>query len=219
MTANGETADLGACGTIRIGYADPPYLGCCRLYNHEHTDDMLVARKGDRPFDDRCWDDLATHSALIDWLGAEFPDGWAMSATSGSLREILPLCPPGVRVGAWVKPFHAYKKGVRPAYSWEPLIYTGGRQLAVAPPKGGKAVTPKDHVLADPDATRANIVLRKGFTGAKPEGFCFWLFNLMGLTRGDELVDIFSGSGMVADAWAKWCDMNVLDFTAGGHVA
>lgn len=197
---------------IRLGYADPPYLGCCRLYGHEHV-------AGHRPFDGRCWDDPSTHEDLIDWLYDKFPDGWAMSATSGSLRTILPLCPEDVRVGAWVKPFHAYKKGVRPAYSWEPLIYRGGRQLAVAPPKGGKATTPKDHVLADPDATRANIVLRKGFTGAKPEGFCFWLFDLMGLTRDDELVDIFSGSGMVADAWAKWRDMNVLDFTAGGHVA
>lgn len=202
---SGESADNRAEATIRIGYADPPYFGCCRLYEHQHPE-------GPRPFDGKCWDELDTHEWLIAWLHAEFPDGWAMSATSGSLREILPLCPPEVRVGAWVKPFHAYKKGVRPAYSWEPLIYTGGRQLAVAPPKGGQATTPKDHVSA-------NIVLRKGFTGAKPEGFSFWLFNLMGLTRHDEFVDIFDGSGVVTEAWGRWRDVNVLDFTAGGHVA
>ena len=37
------------------------------------------------------------------------------------------MCPAGVRVGAWVKTFCAFKKGVRPAYAWEPVIFTGGR--------------------------------------------------------------------------------------------
>jgi len=95
---------------MRVAYADPPYLGCCRLYEHAHPE-------GDRPFDGACWDDPHTHEALIEWLVAEFPDGWVLSATSGSLRTLLPMVPSEARTAAWVKPFHAYKKGVRPAYT------------------------------------------------------------------------------------------------------
>lgn len=170
---------------IVVAYADPPYYGCCGLYGHHHPDG-------------RCWDDLETHRLLVDRLMAEFPDGWSMSLTSSSLRAILPLCPEDVRVGAWVKPFHAYKRGVRPAYGWEPVIYRGGRNLNhQPPPKGGKATTPKDWVAA-------NITLQRGLTGAKPEPFCFWLFDVLNIGPGDTLVDLFPGSGAVTEAWASW---------------
>lgn len=76
---------------MRYAYADPPYLGCCRLYDHFHGDDG------------GCWDDPETHRALIARLYRDYPDGWALSATSGSLQALLPMCGP-VRVAAWVKP-------------------------------------------------------------------------------------------------------------------
>src|SRR5690606_1435371 len=60
-------------GVVRLAYADPPYLGCCRLYQHHHPDG-------------RCWDDLETHRLLVERLCDEYPDGWALSATSSSLR-------------------------------------------------------------------------------------------------------------------------------------
>lgn len=180
--------DSSLCGTgevMKLAYADPPYLGCCKLYKHNH----------ELPYG--CWDDLATHHQLIDWLETEFHDGWAMSTTSVALRPLLPLCPSDTRVAAWVKPFHAYKKGVRPAYSWEPVIFRGGRQKAVAPPKGGTASTPKDH-LAE------NIVLKAGFTGAKPRRFVLWVLDLLGATHDDEIVDVFPGSGAVTAAIESW---------------
>jgi hypothetical protein len=37
--------------------------------------------------------------------------------------------------------------------------------------------------------------------GAKPATFCYWLFDLLGALPGDELVDLFPGSGGVARAW------------------
>jgi hypothetical protein len=170
---------------ITVAYADPPYLGCCGLYQHHHPDG-------------RCWEDLETHRLLIERLVADFPDGWALSLTSSSLQRLLPLCPPDVRIGAWVKPFHAYKRGVRPAYAWEPVIYRGGRNLNHPPPlKGGEATTPKDFISA-------NITLKRGLTGAKPEAFCFWLFDLLNIGAGDTLVDLFPGSGAVSVAWAIW---------------
>jgi hypothetical protein len=169
---------------MRVAFADPPYLRCCGLYEHFHPDG-------------RCWDDPETHRLLIERLVADFPDGWALSCTSSSLRALLAFCPPDVRIGAWVKPFHAYKRGVRPAYAWEPLIYRGGRNLNHPPPiKGGPATTPKDFVSA-------NITLKRGLTGVKPDAFCDWVFDLLNVRAGDELVDMFPGSGAVTEAWAR----------------
>lgn len=45
-------------------------------------------------------------------------------------------------------------------------------------------------------------------TGAKPAAFCRWLFDLLGAQAGDQLVDLFPGSGGVSRAWDA--------FTAGG---
>lgn len=162
---------------MNFAYADPPYLGCCGLYSHFHGDD------------DRCWNDVSTYVALIERLGAEFPDGWAMSASSPSLRALLPLCPPDIRVAAWVKPFHAYKKGIRPAYAWEPVLYRGGRNKNHPPPeRGGKATTPKDFIAC-------NITLKKGLTGAKPEVVCAWILDLLNFQPGDTVADLFIGTG------------------------
>jgi hypothetical protein len=179
-------ADVVALDLLRACVADPPYLGYRGLYQHHHPDG-------------RCWDDVETYRMLIDRLGAEFPDGWALCCSSPSLRTLLPLCPEDVRIGAWVKPFHAFKRGVRPAYAWEPVLYRGGRNRHhPPPPKGGQATTPRDWVSA-------SITLRRGLTGAKPESFCFWLFGVLGLRPGDELIDLFPGTGAVSDAWVRWC--------------
>lgn len=171
---------------MRFAYADPPYLGCCKLYDHEHGDDG------------RCWDDLDTHELLIRRLEDDYPDGWALSATSVSLRAILPLCPPGVRVSAWAKSFCAFKKGVRPCYAWEPIIFWGGRNPnhghSHAPPeKGGKQNTPKDFIVEP-------ITLKKGLTGAKPLKVCAWILDLLNYQPGDRLDDLYPGTGIMAEA-------------------
>src|SRR5688500_4295238 len=95
---------------MKFAYADPPYIGQAkRHYSH----DPLCAE--------------VDHGELLARLQSEFPDGWALSASSPSLKTILPLCPDDVRIAAWVKSFCAFKKGVRPAYAWEPVIFRGGR--------------------------------------------------------------------------------------------
>jgi hypothetical protein len=176
---------------VRLAYADPPYFGCAVKFYGDHPDAAV-------------YDTIEGHRHLIDQLTAEY-DGWALSMTSGNLHDLLPLCPPDARVAAWVKPFHAYKKGVRPAYSWEPVVFWRGRQIAVAPPKGGVATTPKDHLAC-------NITLRKGLTGAKPEAFTLWVLDLLGAEREDEIVDVFPGSGSVGDAIDRWRNARPLDF-------
>jgi hypothetical protein len=177
---------IGRGVRVRFAYADPPYLGCCSLYDHYHPDG-------------RCWDDLHTHKGLIGWLTTGYPDGWALSLSSPSLQQILPLCPNDVRVGAWVKPFHAYKKGVRPAYSWEPVIYRGGHnppwEFHPPPEKDGEATTPKDF-------HSANITLEKGLTGAKPPSFCSWVLDLLNVRPDDIVDDLYPGTGVMADAIA-----------------
>lgn len=153
-----------------FAYADPPYLGCCDRYRHYHPDG-------------RCWDDLATHAQLISHLVDDYPDGWAMSLTSSSLQQILPLCPPGVRVAAWVKPFAAFKRNVRNAYTWEPVIIHGGRVSS----RDGAPVT-RDH-LSEP------ITLQRGLTGAKPDRFNRWVLDMLGYIDGtDVLDDLFPGT-------------------------
>lgn len=171
---------------MRFAYADPPYMGMAKKhYSH----------------DPQCAE--VDHAELITRLVREYPDGWALSCHTPSLEDLLPLCrsiagPRRVRVGAWVKPFHVFKKGVRPAYAWEPVLFMGGRNKNHPPPrKGGKATTPKDfHV--------ANITLRKGLVGAKPESFCRWLFDLWAARPGDTLDDLYPGTGIVSAAWADY---------------
>lgn len=159
---------------MRFAYADPPYIG--QAARHYSADPNCAE---------------VDHAELIARLVAEFPDGWALSCSSPSLREILPLCPPDVRVMAWVKPFASFKPNVNPAYAWEPIIVRGGRK------RERTQATVRDWVAA-------NITLQRGLSGAKPDGFCFWLFEVLGMGAGDELVDLYPGSGAVTRAWPRF---------------
>jgi len=136
--------------------------------------------------------DEVDHEALIQMLCSCF-NAWALSCSSPSLKRILSLSPDGVRVGAWVKPFCSFKKNVNPAYAWEPVIFYGGRN------KG----TSKE-ILTTRDWIAESITLKKGLVGAKPEKVCLWLFDMLGLRRDDELVDLFPGTGIVLSVWQAW---------------
>ncbi len=163
---------------VNLAFADPPYLGCCGLYDHYHGDDG------------QCWDEVSTHEALLRRLATDF-DGWAYCMSSVSLGDILGLEAPGARVAAWVKPFAAYKANVRIAYTWEPVLFVPGRDRS----KDGAPVG-RDH-LAEP------ITLKKGLTGAKPLAFCRWVLDLLGYVDGDELVDLYPGTGIMGKALAQ----------------
>jgi hypothetical protein len=155
---------------VRVAYADPPYIGqAARHYGCEEVD----------------------HAVLIQRLVDEFPDGWALSCSSPSLKTILALCPADVRISAWVKPFAAFKVNVNPAYCWEPVVWRGGR---VKRPR--TELTVRDWVSA-------SITLKKGLCGAKPDMFVRWLIDLLGLKYGDELIDLYPGTGIVGTIWAE----------------
>lgn len=165
---------------MRFAYADPPYIGMAkRYYDCDEVD----------------------HQTLIQQLNDEFPDGWALSASSPSLKTILPMCPDDVRIAAWVKSFCAFKRGVRPAYAWEPVIFRGGRNpgngFRHAPPKkNGQQTTPKDFIVEP-------ITLKKGLVGAKPERVCRWILDLLNVQAGDEVVDLFPGTGIMGRVAAE----------------
>ncbi len=129
------------------------------------------------------------HQKLI--LELEAYDGWALSLSSPTLQEILTMCPKDVRVGAWVKPFCSFKPNVNPAYAWEPVIFKPARA------RGRDKLTVRDWVSA-------NITLKKGLSGVKPDTFSFWLFAVLGAEPTDTFIDMFPGSGALTRAWDKW---------------
>jgi hypothetical protein len=169
-----SSAAAGGGEEVRFAYADPPYIGQAkRHYNCPEID----------------------HVVLIATLEQEFPDGWALSASSPTLNFLLNLCTVKVRVGVWCKSFCAFKRGVRPAYAWEPVIFSGGRNpmnghRAAIPERNGKQLTPKDYI-------ECPITLKKGLVGAKPEKVCRWILDLLNFQPGDELVDMFPGTGVM----------------------
>ena len=118
-------------------------------------------------------------------------DAWALSCSSPSLKYVLSLCPDEVRIAAWVKPFCSFKPGVNPAYTWEPVIFYGSRK------RDRHALTIRDHLSE-------NMTIQKGLAGAKPIKFCYWIFDLLGLTPEDEFFDLFPGTGIVTRCWNYW---------------
>ena len=163
---------------MKAAYADPPYLGCGEShYGNIHH----AASDYDNPLE---------HKRLIERLCDEF-DCWALSLHEPSLKTILGFCPEDVRVGAWVKPFAAFKANVTNAYTWEPVIFRFMRK------RTRKQATWRDHLSAP-------ITMKRGLTGAKPERFCFWIFEGLNLLSNDDFSDLFPGSGAVGRAWEKW---------------
>jgi len=157
---------------MRFVYADPPYVGQAKKhYSH----------------DPNCAE--VDHAELIERLNTY--DGWALSASSPSLKIILPLCPDDVRVMAWVKPFCIFKPNVNPAYAWEPVLVRGGRK------RGRDMPTVRDWC-------RCNITLKRGLCGVKPDDVCFWLFDVLNMQPQDEFDDLFPGSGAVSRAWEQY---------------
>jgi hypothetical protein len=127
------------------------------------------------------------HAALIARLVNDYPDGWALSCHSPSLHALLPQCPAETRVLAWVKPFAVFKANVGLAYAWEPVLLHGGRRRSRQQP-------------TTRDWHAESITLRTGLVGAKPPSFCRWLLEALNFAAGDELVDLFPGTGVMTRA-------------------
>lgn len=162
---------------LKLGYADPPYIGCAHLYK-DHPD---YAGEVD-------------HVALVDRLEREF-DGWVLHThcTPEAMAILAPLVlQSSARWCSWQKPFAAFKKNVSVAYAWEPVIIKAARKPTVS------------QRLVMRDWISCPITMKRGLTGAKPEKVCHWAFELMGAEPTDDLTDLFPGTGAVAAAWETW---------------
>ena len=176
---------------LLVAYADPPYIGQSKKHYKDHSDYAGEVDHGD----------------LIDRLIGEYPDGWALSLHMPSLGTILDLLrvrglsqsAGDIRTLAWVKTFGAFKRNVRVAYVWEPVIICPPIRLVGSYPTRDFAID--GEVLAEP------IAMKRGLSGAKPERFCYWLFNCLGLRACDTLDDLFPGTGGVSDAFNTWCEL------------
>ena len=158
---------------LRFAYADPPYPGKASYYS-ERTE--------------------VDHASLVDRLVAEYPDGWALSTASGSLRDVLILCPPDVRVCAWFKGTRPGKSR-RALISWEALLVWRGRPLSTA------AIQDLRDGLIAQGRYRA---FPGALIGMKPPAFGEWMFRQLGARPGDDLVDLYPGSGAIGEAWARY---------------
>ena len=152
---------------MRFAYADPPYPGRAKRYYQMPE---------------------VNHRLLIAHLEEIAPDGWALSTAADALREVLPLCPEGARVCAWVKPIGACPLTHGLHNTWEPLVVVRGRQV-----RPGK----RDWLQAQPARGGGEL------PGRKPLAFCAWLWSCLGAAPGDALIDVFPGTGIVGRAWAE----------------
>lgn len=159
-------------GPLAFAYADPPYPGLARRY---YGREKTFAGEVD-------------HRRLVRDLERGGYAGWALSTSSKALREVLPLCPPGARVCAWLKPIGVPAATAGLHSTWEPLIVVGGRQV-----RPGVC----DWLRAMPARGWGSL------QGRKPVAFCAWLFDCLGMQPGDVLEDLFPGTGMVGRAWRE----------------
>lgn len=165
-----------ATSPLRLAYADPPYPGLAARYYSDHPD----------------FGGEVDHRELLSRLQGF--DGWGLSTSARALPDVLVIARGELGLDVRVASWH---RGARPGPSawpraaWEPVVYAGGRRL------------PSREACDDAFAhvSRPRTTDPRRVVGAKPAAFCYWLFDLMGARPGDELVDLFPGSGGVARAW------------------
>lgn len=161
-----------------FAYADPPYAGQAKRHYGKHAD---YAGEVDQ-------------AELVRQLEEGY-DGWALSLSVKSLPVILRACPADIITLAWFKPI-APPLGDHRRYNWEPVLLRPVRRYEpgyvplatiASPPQFTFRQKPAGHVI-----------------GEKPEAFCHWVFAAAGLTKDDEMTDLFPGSGAVGRAWLTY---------------
>jgi hypothetical protein len=172
-TRGTRPAAIAAGQPARFAYADPPYPGKAGYYPERQEVD---------------------HASLLEQLLAGGWDGWGLSTSAAALRDVLPMCPVGIRVAVWRRQ-HRPTRSRRPLNAWEPLIVYGGRELATHAPQ-----TVLDHL----DYRGRYDSFPGALVGMKPPEFAVWMFAQLGAQPGDELADLFPGSGAIGRAWTLY---------------
>lgn len=184
---------------MRLAIADPPYLGRAALWyggkgRSKRPKDGCWKRAAGRPEDAPeyhpdayLWDDPEQHADLMARMEADF-DGWAMAASGKSLGALYPCIDQiGARVAIW-HVTNAIPDGARVRNVWEAVVYRV--------PTARRAVGTGYRV---PDLMPAPHPM-SGFVGSKPPEWTRWVLDMLGYQPGDEVDDLFPGSGAVSAA-------------------
>ncbi len=142
------------------------------------------------------------HKELLLRLNNNY-DGWALSSHVPGLWDLIPMIPREwkCRIAVWCKPNTRHNCNY-PIYAWEPLIFKNGRN---------KRQAIKDYMVL-PLNIQSTKEKHNIFIGKKPDEFCYWLFELLGMTADDEFDDLFPGTGRVTRAWETWKDAGIALF-------
>jgi hypothetical protein len=166
-----------------LAYGDPPYPGQAKRHYQNDPSGIEAAE--------------VDHKELVERLLRDY-DGWALSTNEPGLEHIKDLFPKGffkqngIRVAAWIKPWCSWKPSNRVQYTWEPVLFKGVRM------KGSRSTASvRDYVIA-------NITMKKGTHGAKPDAFNDWILDLIGYQGGDIFTDLFPGTGGMTEAVKRW---------------
>lgn len=176
---------------MRFAIADPPYLGRADRWYGDGTGHGRGHGRADYHPDAMKWDSPRAHVSLLDDIQAF--DGWAIAMHESSLSLYLSYAPEDAHVGVWVRG-NAIPTGSRVRALWEPVLYR------IPPSRRGRG-----EGAGEDDVLSAGIT-HGGFVGRKPEAWTHWLLRLLGvrLDLGDEVSDLFPGSGAVSDALASY---------------
>lgn len=178
---------------LRLAIADPPYppfvgSGGTKARASRWYGTGQRSTK-DRPADvhDEAgeWDDPARHRRLLVELLDTF-DGFAIATSPDGIEAYTPL-PPAMRIMVWVKP-NAQPGSHRLRSLWEPVL--------LYPPAGRRSN--RNGVGMVPDVLTCPAP--RGFIGAKPPEWTRWVLDALTYQEGDEVVDLFPGSGAVTSA-------------------
>lgn len=168
---------------MRIAYADPPYLGLAARYYADHVD----------------FGGEVDHRELVDRLTRY--DGWALSCSSSSIPAIAWLLGlagvKGVRLAIWHRrrPPHPTARIVT---AYEGVFYRPARTVV-----RGSARRLTDVLLGVDARVRPTLPGPQQPIGMKPPAFLVWMFELLGAMPGDELDDLFPGSGLASRIFAQ----------------
>lgn len=127
------------------------------------------------------WDQMDTHCDLMVRLFNEYPEGWAMSCNPKDLWWLLSEGTDAVRVCFWGKTMHQIHHQVPVQYACEVVLLSGGRDAPNKPMVRDWISGPRSQ--------------EKGLVGAKPDYFNDWVLALLNYQPGDELDDLFPGTG------------------------
>jgi hypothetical protein len=123
-------------------------------------------------------------------FGLVCPAGTYMAAVSFPLRDVVQRAG-----GAWLGIAAIVLAAVVSWWVSSPII-------AIA--SGGTFLISESLEPVGRDHLSERITMRRGLTGAKPERFCRWVLDLLGYQPGDELEDLFPGTGVMARVVNGW---------------